>query len=112
MRSRVPVPVRVSVQVTIVSMLSPGVQSALNSTLGVTADPTRGSLNLSMEDCNQMSALGVHFTAAPADGATAYYSIASAVSGTADATDTSGNGGFINLSPGTLTLTASLEQTG
>lgn len=95
-----------------VSLISPAVQDSLNQTLGVTADPTAGSINMGMSDCTHERAKGVHFDMDPLGKATPYYAISAALSPTATETDVSGNGGFINAKAGVVTLTATLVSTG
>ena len=95
-----------------VSLISPAAQAGLNQTLGITADPDNGSVNISLSDCNHQKAAGAQFAIDPAGASLPYYSIASVISRTATETDASGNGGFINAQPGSSTLTVSLAKTG
>ncbi|MFT3769447.1 MAG: hypothetical protein QM820_28755 [Minicystis sp.] len=95
-----------------VTLLSPSIQASLNSSIGVEADPAAGSVNISMRDCTGERAAGVHFDIAPSNGEIGYYAIASAISRTATKTDSTGNGGYINVEAGTATLTATLASDG
>ncbi|APR86588.1 Hypothetical protein A7982_11937 [Minicystis rosea] len=99
-------------EVTTVTLLSPAVQASLNSSIGVEADPAAGGVNISMHDCTGARAAGVHFDIAPKNEEVGYYAIASAVSRTATKTDNSGNGGYINVTAGSATLTATLAKDG
>lgn len=95
-----------------VSMFSPETSNALNQSITSDIDPEAGFVNISMVDCNQERASGVHFEIAPGDGVTPFYAVGSAASGTATETDATGNGGFINVTPGTVTVSADLAATG
>jgi hypothetical protein len=95
-----------------ITLLTPAMQAGLNATIGVTSDPAKGGVNVSMLDCTGARAADVSFALAPKGAEVGYYAISSAISATATATDSSGNGGFINVAPGTLTLTAKLAKGG
>lgn len=95
-----------------VAMFTPEASNALNQTITPDIDPEGGFVNVVMHDCEDQRAPGVHFEIAPDDGVTPFYAIGSSVSGTATETDVTGNGGFINVPPGTVTLTATLAETG
>jgi hypothetical protein len=86
--------------------------AALNQTVGVTADPEKGSIYVSVTNCLQERAEGVHVDLDPLGSATPFYSIASALSKTATETDGRGSAGFINANTGVVTLTATVASTG
>lgn len=95
-----------------VSLFTPQASDALNKGVTSDIDPEAGFVNIAMYDCMDRRAAGVHFDIAPAAGTTPFYALASAASGTATETDATGNGGFINVPPGIVTLTATLASTG
>lgn len=95
-----------------VTIFTPEASDALNKAITPTIDPEAGFVSVAMFDCDNARAAGVHFDITPDEGVNPFYAIESAVSGTATETDVTGSGGFINVPPGSVTLTATQASTG
>lgn len=95
-----------------VSLLTPAAVEALNGSLHATPAPNSGSVNISMFDCNNKRAAGVHFSVDTTEPSLPFYVLSGSLSSTATATDPGGNAGFASLAEGTVTITATLESTG
>lgn len=96
----------------LVGMVSLEASAALGESIGTKEDPERGTLSIFTTDCDGQFAQGIQLGLSPDDGATGFYTVGSAVSRTATETDSSGGGGFVNVLPGTVTLTGTLTSTG
>jgi hypothetical protein len=71
----------------------------------------RGHLVVGTYDCTHTSAAGVSFSSAEADSQSLpFYMVKGVPSSKATATDSSGWGGFLNLLPGTATLSGKLSS--
>lgn len=104
---------RGSTDETPITVLTAAASDALIASIHGTRVPNTGSVSLSMLDCNQKHAAGVHFSIDTTEPTTvSYYILAGSLSPTATATDPGGSAGFVNLPPGTVTITATLESTG
>jgi hypothetical protein len=78
---------------------------------GGNINPDRGHVMARAYNCVPQTAEGVHFSSAESDSATsAFYMIKGYPTTKASETDSSGNGGLINLPPGTATLTGKLDN--
>ncbi len=87
--------------------------STLLQLIGATVDSARAVLILSMLDCDGYTAPGVTFASSAADGSTVGFYTASGVPATASVvTDVDGSGGFVNVPPGLVTVTASVASIG
>lgn len=86
----------------------------VDATMGVEPDPDRGHLALEALDCTWSRTAGVTFEVDAADGRTtaAYLRGEMMPSVTADRTDKSGLGGFLNVPTGPVTVTAKIAETG
>jgi hypothetical protein len=99
-----------------VGLLTPASFQTIAQAAGATIDPNAGhSFNIAL-DCTEnygTYAKGVSFTADQHTGGTRlFYLINGLPSTSADQTDASGIGGFANLPPGIVTVTASVAATG
>ena len=72
---------------------------------GVVLDPEAGIILARTTDCLGAASAGVSVSILPSGKQTGFYTIASGVSPGATATDNAGNAGFVNVAPGTPTLT-------
>lgn len=83
-------------------------------TIGERPNPDRGHLALEALDCSWSSAAGVTFEIETADGQTteAYLRGGMMPDTSADRTDGSGMGGFLNVPPGDVTVTAKIAESG
>jgi hypothetical protein len=76
---------------------------------GKTYNPDKGVALVGTMDCRNLPAEGVHIWSDDADAdTTAFYVIKKIPSASAMATDASGEGGLVNLKPGSVALTGSL----
>ncbi len=78
--------------------------------LGREAFPNTGVINIRALDCQNMPAPAVQFRLEPA--AVGWYYVGEIPVGTAQQTTESGVGGFSDVSPGTVVVTAELVETG
>lgn len=87
-------------------ILAPDEFAAITTATGATLDPTRGHIALNAGDCAFSPAAGVSFALPSADSKTvSYYLVGGVPATTANATDQSGIGAFINVpTPATATL--------
>jgi hypothetical protein len=102
-----------------ITMVSSADLMGLALVAGTPYDATKGLFILSAEDCNFDSAhlaSGVHFElTTPGDGSSEvypYYLVGGSPSTTATETDNDGNGGFVNVPPGFVTVTGTLPGMG
>jgi hypothetical protein len=86
---------------------------ALALGLGATLDPTRGHMILIVLGCDGVALAGVKFTTPQADKSTTQFYVRGQLPTTA-ATDTptDGDGGYLNVVPGTVVITATDVKTG
>jgi hypothetical protein len=96
----------------VVQLVTPSVVDTLASGVGVTRDPAAGIVLSRTVDCQLTASAGVSISIFPSAKETAFYLIASGVSPGATATDRSGDSGFINVAPGTPTVSATRGQGG
>lgn len=86
------------------------IAGAIGATLDLT---TKGHLFALASDCDAQPAAGVRFEVDKSNADTkAYYMIANVPVGNSSATDASGSGGFLNLSPGFAKTTGYVSATG
>jgi hypothetical protein len=91
------------------SLSQPAARGALLQQLG--ASPDRGDILLTASDCTSAPAAGVKFQLVPeSEGAVEYYLVNGLPSPNSPATDATGYGGFVNVDPGTWTITPLLED--
>jgi hypothetical protein len=91
-------------------MAPPVVGGLLAQQVGVTLDPERGLVLLSSYDCQGKAAAGVSFKMDGAQGSSVFYAVAGLPNTTVTSTDSQGYGGFLNVSPGTISVTGQLEE--
>jgi hypothetical protein len=89
-----------------VQLVSPAALTTLAKGAKVEVDPAAGIVLSRTVDCQFAATAGVSVSIFPSGAQTGFYVIASGVSPGATATDSAGNAGFINVAPGTPTLTA------
>jgi hypothetical protein len=88
------------------TLLPPEALTSFSSTVASSIDPNLGHLLLQSYDCSHQAASGVQVDVDNRAQTTRRFYIRSALpSKTAEETDTSGQAGFINLSPGPITIT-------
>jgi hypothetical protein len=93
------------------SLSSPLARGALLSQLGASVD--RGDILLSAFDCTGVAAADVTFALTPANAeAVPYYLVNGLPNTSAAATDSTGYGGFANLTAGTWTITGHVADAG
>jgi hypothetical protein len=81
--------------------------------IGTTRDPKLGHACVLAANCNVQPAAGVRLEVSKENAQTArYYMINSAPVASENATDPSGNGGFLNLDPGFTTVTGFVAASG
>jgi hypothetical protein len=89
-----------------ISMIPVSAEKSLAEGANVPLDPAAGLVAARTVDCQSKRSAGVSVSIFPSDKQTGYYLIGSGISPSATATDSSGNSGFVNVDPGTPTLTA------
>jgi hypothetical protein len=93
------------------SLSSPLARGALLSQLGATVD--RGDILLTAYDCTGAAAADVTFALAPDNAeAVPYYLLDGLPNATATGTDSTGYGGFVNLTAGTWSITGHVADAG
>ncbi len=96
-----------------VQIITPAILDALTKTVGSPAQPDRGVVLLSTFDCASAGAPGVSYVADGLDStAVTFYSVGGLPTSKVDATDSAGYGGFVNVLPGTIAVTAKVKDTG
>jgi hypothetical protein len=95
-----------------ISLIPASAAKSLAAGAGVTLDPDAGLVAARTVDCQSQRTSGVSVSIFPSKKETGYYLIGSGISPSATATDSSGNSGFVNVEPGTPTLTATRGQGG
>ncbi|HVU05416.1 MAG TPA: hypothetical protein VHE30_26900 [Polyangiaceae bacterium] len=99
---------RISVQA-----VTPGIVGALTKSLGSPQDPALGLMLLNALTCDGTGAPHVSYTATgTAAGAVTFYAIGGLPAANAIETDSSGFGGFVNVPPGTVPVTATILPEG
>jgi hypothetical protein len=96
----------------IVYLIPSGVAGALAQNAGVVLDDTKAILLLRTADCTGKATAGASVAIFPTDKETRFYTIQNAVTADATKTDTAGNAGFVNVSPGTVTVTGTIGPGG
>jgi hypothetical protein len=89
-----------------IQMITKGSANGLAMQAKVALDPAKGLVAARTVDCQATRSSGVSVSIFPSGSETGYYLIGSGISPSATATDSSGNSGFVNVAPGTPTLTA------
>lgn len=98
-------PVASDLEIPALSLSTPQSRAALLGQLG--ADTARGDLLFNAVDCQGKPASGVSFTLSPSSSSAIPFYLSSGLpTRNASATDASGYGGFVNVSPGTVTIRA------
>jgi hypothetical protein len=95
-----------------VLIVSTSEEAGLASAAAVTLNPDGGLLIVRTANCEYDPSAGVSVTLAPSDMQTGFYVINNGLSTSATQTDTSGNAGFVNVTPGTPTITGTLGPGG
>jgi hypothetical protein len=104
-------PVARNISNIVLVMSSATTVSGLAALAGVTQDNGRGFVLLSVVDCTGVPASGVTLSSSPQDPQSrTFYAKEGFPSASATATDSSGYGGLMNASLGTLTLSASFAD--
>jgi hypothetical protein len=92
-------------------LLSPALLGQVSALSGKAYKPEKGVALVGAMDCRNLPAQGVHIWSTDADmDTTAFYVIKKIPSSTAMVTDISGEGGLINLKPGSVALTGTLQD--
>jgi hypothetical protein len=92
-------------------LLTTGILTQVLALSGKTYDPQKGVALVGAMDCRNLPAEGVHIWTTDADAdTTAFYVIKKIPSATAMLTDASGEGGLVNLKPGSVGLTGTLQD--
>jgi len=86
-----------------VQLASPGILNALSSAAGSMQDPKKGTILMSIVDCNNVAAANAVFSAQGSD-AIPFYSVGGLPNAMATTTDSSGYGGFVNVPPGVISI--------
>lgn len=79
---------------------------------GVTIDPTKGIILARTADCTGGPTAGASVSLFPSDMETRFYTINSSVTPDAVQTDTAGNAGFVNVTPGSVTVIGTIGPDG
>jgi hypothetical protein len=87
-------------------------EKALVGTADITLVPNTGLLLVPVVDCTSARTAGVSVSVSPATGSTLFYVIANTPSTSATETDSAGNAGFVNVTPGDVTITGTLDPGG
>jgi hypothetical protein len=96
----------------IVFVVPEAVAGALAATAGVQIDDTKGIVLARLADCTGFPTAGAAVTIFPSMGETRFYTINNAVKADATKTDSSGNAGFVNVTPGNPQLTGEISPGG
>jgi hypothetical protein len=86
--------------------------AASRQTAGVELDETKGILLVRMIDCTLQPTAGAAVSIFPTEQETRFYTINNTVKADASKTDTSGNSGFVNVSPGAPQVTGTIAPNG
>lgn len=87
------------------------VQSLATST-GVALDPAKGIVLIRTTDCTLDPTAGASVTIFPNSGETRFYTVSSTTNPNATQTDSAGNAGFVNVTPGTIQITGTIGPMG
>jgi hypothetical protein len=94
-------------------LIPSGSFDGLHLALGTRADSTRGHAMLIVEDCTGLTLSGISFMSPQSDTATTEFYVVDQIPTTsASETSTEGDGGFTNLPPGIVQITATNKKTG
>jgi cytochrome c5 len=85
---------------------------ALSSAVGVPYDNSKGILLVRTTDCTLYPTAGAAISIFPAGNATRFYTINSLTTPNASQTDSAGNAGYVNVEPGTPTVTGTVGPEG
>ncbi len=96
----------------VVFMIPTGVAAALAQTADVTIDDTKGLLLVRTTDCTWAPTEGASVSIFPTDQETRFYTINNTTTPDASETDTAGNAGFINVTPGTVSVSGTIGPMG
>ena len=96
----------------VVYIIPTGIVEALAVTADVTLDESKGILLGRMTDCTLAPTAGASVSVFPTDKETRFYTINNTATPDASQTDSAGNSGFINVSPGTVTMTGTVGPMG
>jgi hypothetical protein len=103
-------PVQDARRLTVLPLLRPAVLAQLASVSGQKVVPERGHVLLAAYDCQGQTAAGVRLSIDGGDDQTSgFYVVRKLPSTVATGTDGSGQGGFINLPPGTVNVSGELS---
>lgn len=86
--------------------------ASLAQTAGVTIDDTKGLLLVRTTDCTLAPTGGASVTIFPSTDATGFYTVNSTTNPNATQTDASGNAGYVNVEPGSVTITGTVGPMG
>ncbi|MFO0759133.1 MAG: hypothetical protein U0359_21755 [Byssovorax sp.] len=95
-----------------IQLVHPDTAEGLAKNAGVTLDPAGGIVLVRTADCTAERTAGASATIYPSSKETSFYVINYAVTPNATKTDTSGNAGFVNVAPGSPTITGTLGPQG
>jgi cytochrome c5 len=95
-----------------IQLVPPSIAEGLAVTAGVTLDPAAGIVLTRTTDCQHERTAGVSTTIFPSDKETSFYVINSSVSPNATKTDSAGNAGFVNVTPGNPAITGTVGPEG
>ncbi|MFO0586961.1 MAG: hypothetical protein U0441_05455 [Polyangiaceae bacterium] len=95
-----------------VQLVPAGLAKTLAQNAGVQVDDTKGIVLLRTADCTGGATAGASVTLFPSDMETRFYTIQNAVTADATQTDLAGNAGFVNVTPGTVTITGTVGPSG
>lgn len=93
-------------------LVSTAIAESLATTAGVALDPAAAIVNVFMTDCTLAATAGASVTIFPSSTETRFYIISSTTNPNGSQTDSSGNAGFVNVAPGTPTVTGTVGPQG
>lgn len=96
----------------VVLLVPKSAAASLATTAGVTIDETKGIILARTTDCTLAPTGGASVTIFPTNQETRFYTINSTTNPNATQTDSAGNSGFVNVTPGTVTLTGTVGPMG
>ena len=96
----------------VVYAVSSAAVASLAATAGVTLDPAKGILLVRTTDCQLEPTAGASVTVFPSDQETRFYTVNKTTNPNASQTDSAGDSGFINVTPGTAIVTATIGPMG
>ena len=95
-----------------VQLVPIGLAEILAQNAGVQVDKTKGIILLRTADCTGGATAGASVTIFPNHEETRFYTIQNSVTADASQTDSGGNAGFVNVTPGTVDITGTIGPTG